>query len=74
MNSLSYELDDYQVLGQESEILACTVVYNYGDTEQTVACTIEYGYEETHSWDETKGLEVGVEISVVAGTPELLQQ
>ena len=72
MNSLSYELDDYQVFGPELEILARTVVYNYGDTEQVVVRTIEYGYEETHSWDETKGLEIGVEISVEAGIPELL--
>ena len=72
LNSLSYKIDDHQVLSQEPEVLARTVVFNYGDTEQTVSRTIEYGYEETHSWDETMGLEVGVEITVEAGVPELL--
>ena len=72
LNSLSYIIDRYEVLSEDPEVVARTVIYNHGNTEQTVSRTIEYGYEETRSWDETSGLEVGVEISVTAGITEVI--
>ena len=71
LTSLQYMLENYNVLSQEPEVLARTIIFNHGDTEQVVTRSIEYSYEETYSWDETSGLEVGVEISVTAGVPEV---
>jgi hypothetical protein len=71
LNSISYKLDQRDILSQTPEVIGHTTACNLGDTVGTATRTIEYSYEETHSWSTTEGLEIGVSITVTAGVPEV---
>ena len=71
LNSISYKLDQRNILSQTPEIIGHTTGCNLGDTVGMATRSIEYSYEETFTWSTTEGLEIGVSITVTAGVPEV---
>ena len=62
---------DCQVLSKSPEILTNTFLENRGTTPQSTTRVITYSVSESHSWSETVGVAVGVEISITTGVPLL---
>ncbi len=71
LQNVQYLFDDRNVLSNNPEQLARTIVENRGSSEQTVTRSISYTYEETNDWSIEIGLEIGIETSVTAGIPDI---
>ena len=71
MTNVKYNLDNRNVLSTSPAILANTFFENGGTTPQISTRVITYSVSESHTWTETAGVEVGVEVSITAGIPEV---
>ncbi len=71
LQNLQYLFEDKISQAASVEQLARTIVENNGANEQSVVREIGYSYEETHDWSSTIGLEVGIEVTVTAGIPDV---
>ncbi len=70
LQNVQYNFSD-KISDAKSAQLARTIVENNSINQQSAVRDIGFTYEETKDWSASVGLEVGIEVSVTAGVPDV---